>query len=56
MFIKKEVVEVKVKVISQQTDVAQGVLGRLWPQIFFTFSTMRVVGRQLYPLAVFTPG
>ena len=32
----------------------QGVPGRLWPQIFLTFGTMRVVGRQPYAPAAFT--
>ena len=47
---------VKVKVIPQQAEVAQGVLSRLKPWIFLTFNTMRVVGRQPYALAAFTPG
>ena len=46
----------KVKVIPQQTEVAQGVPGRLRPLIFLTFSTTRVVGRHPYALAAFTPG
>jgi len=49
-------VKVKVKVIPQQAEVAQGVPGRLRPRIFVTFSTTRVVGRQLYAPAAFTPG
>jgi len=36
--------------------VAQGVPGRLRPRIFFTFGTTRVVGRQPYAPAAFTPG
>jgi hypothetical protein len=36
--------------------VAQGVPGRLWPQMFLTFGTTRVVGRQPYTPATFTPG
>ena len=36
----------KVKVIPQQTEVAQGVPGRLMPRIFLTFGTTRVVDRQ----------
>jgi len=36
--------------------VAQGVLGRLRPRIFLTFGTTRVVGRQPYAPAAFTPG
>ena len=47
---------VKVKVIPQQAEVAQGVPGRLKPRIFLTFSTTRVVGRQPYAPAAFTPG
>ena len=45
----------KVKVIPQQAEVAQGVPGRLRPQIFLTFGTTRVVG-QPYAPAAFTPG
>jgi len=36
--------------------VAQGVPGRLRPWIFLTFGTTRVVGRQPYAPAAFTPG
>jgi len=39
----------------QQAKVAQGVLGRLRPRIFLTFGTPRVVGRQPYAPAAFTP-
>ena len=46
----------KGKGLPQQTEVAQGVPGTLRPWIFLTFSTMRVVGRQPYAPAVFTPG
>ena len=46
----------RAKVIPQQADVAQGVSGRLRSRIFLTFSTTRVVGRQPYALAAFTPG
>jgi hypothetical protein len=49
------VVKVKVKVIPQQAEVAQGVLGRLRPRIFLTFGTTRVVGHQPYATAAFTP-
>ena len=45
-----------VKGLPQQAEVAQGVPGRLRPRIFLTFSTMRVVGRQPYAPATFTPG
>ena len=48
--------QVKVKIIPQQTEVAQGVPGRLRPQIFLTFGTTRVVGCQPYTPAAFTPG
>jgi hypothetical protein len=48
--------KVKVKVIPQQAELAQGVPGRLRPQIFLTFGTTRVVGRQPYSLAAFTSG
>ena len=47
--------EVKVKVIPQQAEVAQGVPGRLRPRIFLTFGTPRVVGCQPYAPAAFTP-
>ena len=49
-------VKVKVKVIPQQAEVAQGVPGRLRPRIFLTFGATRVVGRQPYEPAAFTPG
>jgi hypothetical protein len=44
-----------VKVIPQQAEVAQGVPDRLRPRIFLTFGTTRVVGRQPYAPAAFTP-
>jgi hypothetical protein len=44
------------KGLPQQAEVAQGVPGRLSPQIFLTFSTTRVVGLQPYTPATFTPG
>ena len=47
---------VKVKVIPQQGEVAQWVPGSLRPRIFLTFRATRVVGRQLYAPAAFTPG
>ena len=47
---------VKVKVIPQQAEVAQGVPDRLRPWIFLTFGTTRVIGRQPYAPAAFTPG
>ena len=40
----------------QQAEVAQGVPGSLRPRIFLTFGTKRVVGRQPYAPAAFTPG
>ena len=44
------------EVIPQQAEVAQGVPGRLRPQIFLTFGTTGVIGRQPYAPAAFTPG
>ena len=44
------------KGVPRQAEVAQGVPGSLRPWIFFTFSTTRVVGRQLYAPAAFNPG
>ena len=46
----------KGKGLPQQAEVAQGVPGRLRPRIFLTFGTTRVVGRQPYASAAFTPG
>jgi len=46
----------KGKGLPQQAMVAQGVPGRLRPWVFLMFSTMRVVGRQPYAPAAFTPG
>ena len=46
----------KDKGLPQQAKVDQGVPGRLRPQIFLIFGTTRVVGRQPYALAAFTPG
>jgi hypothetical protein len=46
----------KGKGLPQQAEVAQGVPGRLRPRIFLTFGTTRIVGRQLYVPAAFTPG
>ena len=40
----------------RQAEVALGVPGRLRPWIISTFSTTRVVGRQPYAPASFTPG
>ena len=50
------ITKVNVKVIPQQAEVAQWVPGRLRPRIFLTFGTTRVVGRQPYAPAAFTPG
>jgi hypothetical protein len=47
---------VNVKVIPQEAQVALGVPGRLRSRIFSTFDTTRLVGRQPYALAAFTPG
>ena len=44
------------KSLPQQAVVAQGVPGMLRPRIFLTFGTTRVVGRQPYAPAAFTPG
>ena len=46
----------KGKGLPQQAVVAQGVPGRLRPCIFLMFGTTRVVGRQPYAPAAFTPG
>jgi hypothetical protein len=46
----------KGKGLPQQAKVAQGVPGRLRPQIFLMFSTTRVVSCQPYTPAAFTPG
>jgi len=48
--------KVKVKVIPQQAEVAQGVPGSLRPRIFLTFGTTTAIGRQPYAPAAFTPG
>ena len=46
----------KGKGLPQQAEVAQGVPGRLRPRIFLTFDTTRMIGRQPYAAAAFTPG
>jgi len=46
----------KGKGLPQHAEVAQGVPSRLGPRIVLTFGTTRVVGRQPYALAAFTPG
>jgi len=43
---RTEFINGKGKGLPQQSEVAQGVLGRLRPQIFLTFGTTRVVGLQ----------
>ena len=45
-----------IKILPQQAEEAQGIPGRLRPQIFLTFGTTRVVGHQPYAPAAFTPG
>jgi len=45
----------KGKGLPQQAEVAQGVRGRLRTRIFLTFGTTRVIGRQPYASAAFTP-
>ena len=52
----EELINVKRKGLPQKAEVAQGVPGRLRPRIFLTFRTTRVVGRQPYASAAFTPG
>ena len=46
----------KGKGLQQQAEVGQGVPGRLRSRILLTFGTTRVVGRQPYAPAAFTPG
>jgi hypothetical protein len=46
----------KDKGLPQQAEVTQGVPCRLMPRIFLTFGTTRVVDRQPYAPAAFTPG
>ena len=46
----------KNKGIPQQVEVPQVVRGRLRSRIFLTFGTTRVIGRQPYAPAAFTPG
>jgi hypothetical protein len=47
--------KVKGKGLPKQAEMAQGVPGRLSSRIFLTFGTTRVVGRQPYAPAAFTP-
>jgi len=53
---RKYNIKVKVNGLPQQAEVPQGFPGTLRPRIFLTFGTMRVVGRQSYAPAAFTPG
>ena len=53
---KREASYVKGKGLPQQTEGAKGLPGMLRPRIFLTFGTTRMVGRQPYALAAFTPG
>jgi len=46
---------VKVKVISQHAEEGEGVPESLKPRIFMTFGTKRLVRRQPYVPAAFTP-
>ena len=46
----------KGKGLPQQAEVAQGVPGRLRPQIFLTFGSTREVGHQPYASSAFTLG
>ena len=46
----------KSKDVPRQAEVALGVQGRFRPRIIWTFGTARVVGRQPYAPAAFTPG
>jgi len=55
-FLTTSLNELKDKGLPQQTEVDQGVPGRLRPVIFLTFGTTRVVGRQSYEPAAFTLG
>jgi len=46
---------IKCKGLPQKAEVTQGVPVRLRRRIFLTFGTTRVVGRQPYAPAAFTP-
>jgi len=48
--------EGKGKGLPQQAEVSQGIPGRLRPRIFLTLGITRVVRRQPYAPATFTPG
>ena len=49
-------VNVKVKVPHNWPRCPKGVPGSLRPRIFLRFGTTRVIGRQPYARAAFTPG
>jgi hypothetical protein len=51
-----EQIQKKGKGLPQQDEVAQGVPGRLRPQMFLTFGTTMVVVCQPYAPATVTPG
>jgi hypothetical protein len=46
---------INVKVSRNRTEQAQGVPGKIRPRIFLTFGNTKVVGRQPYAPAAFTP-
>jgi hypothetical protein len=48
--------EVRGKGLPQQAEVTEGVPGGLRSKNFLTFGTTRVVGRQPYTPAAFSPG
>jgi len=56
MFIKLFKLKLKVRVIPQKAEVAQGVPGRLRSRIFLTLGITRVLCRQPYTQAAFTVG
>ena len=49
-------IKIKGKVLPQQAELAQGVPSSLRPQIISRFGTTKMVGRQPYAPAAFTPG
>jgi len=51
-----DTINYKGKGLPQQAELAQGVPVSLKPRIFLTFGTTRVIGRQPYAPAAFTPG
>ena len=56
IYIPSRVKRGKGKGLPQQAEVAQGVASRLRSRILLTFGTTRVVGRQPYAPAAFSPG